>query len=221
MTMLVVDDVDLIKDVFVDFFHDSPHKVLTASSGEEALEVARDEHPDIIFMDLNLSGMDGRSVTEKIREDETLSATPVIVMTGEILEEKDFRPLFDGFLQKPFRFEILLDIISEYSQEDGEKTAQGGKEDSGEEGSEHSFCKSVQAAWNEELDHLHRQAARSGSLADAAALGAAVGKEGEARKDPILIAFGGDLLQFASEPNIMGVDRLLAQFSRAVNRKDV
>jgi len=221
LTMLVVDDVDLIKDVFTDFFQDGPHKVLTANTGEEALVLARDEHPDIIFMDLNLSGMDGRSVTEKIRAEEALSAIPVIVMTGEILEEEDYKPLFDGFLQKPFRLEHLMDVIGQYSSMDAEKSPQADLDGSDYEGAEHAFFKSVQAAWNDELDHLLRQAVRSGSLADAAALGAAVGKEGEARKDTVLITFGGDLLKFAAEPNIMGVDRLLAQFSRVVNRKDV
>jgi len=83
-----------------------------------------------------------------------------------------------------------------------------------------TIATSVQAVWNEELDQLFRQAVRSGSLTDAAALGAAVGKAGEMNKDGLLRTFGGDLLQFAAEPNIMGVDRMLAKLSRIVNRKN-
>ncbi len=221
MTLLVVDDVDLIKDVFIDFFQDGPHKVVTAETGEEALELARREHPDIIFMDLNLSGTDGRAVTEKIREDEELAAIPVIVMTGEVLEEEDYRPLFNGFLQKPFRLDLLMEVVGEYATPGIAPGDGGTAEGDAQKIDETHFSGSVQAAWNDELDQLLRQAVRSGSLADAAALGAAVGKEGEAMKDGLLITLGGDLLTFAAEPNIMGVDRLLAKLSRAVNRKDV
>ena len=81
-------------------------------------------------MDLNLNGMDGRCVTGKIREDGSLSAIPVIVMTGEILEEKDYRPLFDGFLQKPFRLDLLMELVGQYGSADTEKTAQAGPDDS-------------------------------------------------------------------------------------------
>lgn len=221
MTLLVVDDVDLIKDVFIDFFLGSPHKVVTANTGEEALELVRSEQPDIVFMDLNLSGMDGRTVTRQIREDKALSTIPVVVMTGEILDEEDYRPLFDGFLQKPFRLEQLLDLIDQYARKDTYNIVPGGKESGDQEFDDAHLAGSVQAAWNEELDQLLRQAARSGSLTDAAALGAAVGKQGETLKDALLVNLGGDLLQFAAEPNIMGVDRLLAKLSRVVNRKGV
>ena len=222
MTLLVVDDVDLIKDVFIDFFQESPHKVITANTGEEALEKAAQEHPDLIFMDLNLSGMDGRMVTERIRKDDSLKAIPVIVMTGEILEEEDYQPLFDGFLQKPFRLDLLNALIQEYATH---KTLlmeqQGFSAEPDEAALEVTLGQSVQAVWNEELDQLLRQAVRSGSLSDAAALGAAVGKAGEENKDGLLRTFGGDLLRFSAEPNIMGVDRMLAKLSRFVNRKDV
>ncbi|MDD2467593.1 MAG: ATP-binding protein [Desulfobulbus sp.] len=221
LTLLVVDDVDLIKDVFIDFFQGSPHKVVTANTGEEALGLARSVQPDIIFMDLNLSGMDGRTVTEKIREEKELSNIPVVVMTGEILEEEDYRPLFDDFLQKPFRLELLMEVIDKYGKQSSVNTGHGGRDGGDQEGDDAHFSSSVQAAWDDELDQLLRQAVRSGSLSDAAALGAAIGKEGEGRKDGLLMSLGGDLLQFAAEPNIMGVDRLLAKLSRVVNRKDV
>ena len=110
--ILVVDDVDLIKEVFVDFFQDSPFRILTANSGEEALRLAAEELPDIIFMDLNLIGMGGRQVTETLRRQPDTAAIPVVVMTGEMLDEIEFRPLFDDFLQKPFRLEALKEIVS-------------------------------------------------------------------------------------------------------------
>ena len=53
------------------------------------------------------------------------------------------------------------------------------------------------------------------------ALGAAIGRLGEECRDEVLISVGGDLLQFAAEPNIMGVDRLLAKLVRVVKQDDL
>jgi CheY-like chemotaxis protein len=216
---LVVDDVDLIKDVFVDFFQSSPHKIVTANTGEEALVLARSERPDLIFMDLNLSGSDGRTITRQIRQDPQLAATPVVVMTGEILDEEDYRPLFDGFLQKPFRLDSLKELISRYVRSLPPQAEQARRGDRGQESDDSDLTNSILRAWNDELEQLLCQAIRSGSLTDAADLGAALSKHGKSLQDSVLMSLGEDLLQFTAEPDIMGVDRQLALMSRALDRK--
>lgn len=219
LTILVVDDVDLIKDVFVDFFHDSPYRVLTANNGDEAMSLALVEHPDLIFMDLNLSGTDGRSITEQLRQNPETSAIPVVVMTGEMLEEEDYKPLFDDFLQKPFRLEVLKEIVARYAKVASISEPQPpDADDLADE--EHALSACVARVWNEDLEQLRCQAVRSGSLTDAASLGAAIGQHGKIEQQPVLTALGRDLFLFANEPNILGVDRLLAKLSRAVNRKN-
>ncbi|WP_306546394.1 ATP-binding protein [Desulfobulbus sp.] len=219
LTILVVDDVDLIKDVFVDFFQDSPYRVLTANNGDEAMSLALVEHPDLIFMDLNLSGTNGRSITEQLRQNPETSAIPVVVMTGEMLEEEDYKPLFDDFLQKPFRLEVLKEIVARYAKVASVSEPQPPDgDDLADE--EHALSACVAGVWNEDLEQLRCQAVRSGSLTDAASLGAAIGQHGKTEQQPVLTALGRDLFLFANEPNILGVDRLLAKLSRAVNRKN-
>lgn len=220
LTILVVDDVDLIKDVFVDFFHGGPHRVVTANSGQEALNLARSERPDIIFMDLNLSDTDGRSVTGQIRQDPQLAATFVVVMTGEILEEPDYRPLFDDFLQKPFRLDTLRELIGRYACCEAGQEKHAGEKDQDQAVHDIDLVKSVQDGWSPELDQLLHQAIRSGSLSDATELGVALGRQGRARQDGILTTLGDDLLRFTTEPDIMGVDRQLALLARVMNRKE-
>jgi len=217
--LLVVDDVDLIKDVFIDYFQDSPYKVFTANNGEEALSIAIVEHPDIIFMDLNLSGTDGRKVTEQLRQMAETVSIPVVVMTGEMLEEEDFRPLFDDFLQKPFRLDALKGIVARYARPSSRQELQPAVLASGDE-DEHLLTSQVAAAWNMELDLLRQQAAFSGSLTDAASLGVAMQLRGEAERQPVLTKLGEELLLHAHEPNILGVDRVLAKLSRIAHRKE-
>lgn len=216
-TILVVDDVDLIKDVFIDFFQDSPYNVVTATNGEEALALARSEHPGMIFMDLNLNGMDGRSITEQLRQHAQTSAVPIVVMTGEMLEEDEYKPLFDDFLQKPFRLDALKEIVARYAQP-GER-ADASLETDSHDADEQAFLASMTEQWSDDLERLRHQAVRSGSLVDAATLGEALQRQGETARQPMLIALGRDLQQFANEPNILGVDRLLAKLSRIVNGK--
>jgi len=194
-------------------------KVLTADNGEEALTLARTEHPDIIFMDLNLTGTDGRNVTEELRRNPDTAAIPVVVMTGEMLEEGDYRPLFDGFLQKPFRLEELREIVARsipLAPRQAEPSAMG---DGGDE-EEHHLLRQIAEAWNNDLELLRQQAVFSGSLTDAAALGIAMQRRGVEEKQPILTELGEELLLYAQEPDILGVDRLLAQFSRITNRNE-
>ncbi len=215
--LLVVDDIDLIKDVFIDFFQDSPIQVLTANTGEEALLIAAQERPGIIFMDLNLVGMDGRTVTEQLRKQAETATIPVVVMTGEILEEADYKPLFDDFLQKPFRLDALKEIITRYvqSRPDTLQTTAG---DIAQE-EDQAFFISMETVWTEELEGLRQQATRSGSLSDAASLSLAMQQIGKTVHQSLLVELGGELMQYTAEPNILGVDRLLAKLSRFANRK--
>lgn len=216
--LLIVDDVDLIKDVFVDFFQNSTCKVLTANNGEEALAIAVKEKPGIIFMDLNMIGMDGRTVTEHLRKQPETAAIPVVVMTGEILEEADYRPLFDDFLQKPFRLEALREMVARYIPFDQADAEQPPFIDN-MLSEEQDFLDGIAGVWTEKLEMLRCQAVRSGSLADAVSLGAAMLQAGGKAKESLLSELGGELVQYAAEPNILGVDRLLAKLARIADRK--
>lgn len=211
--LLVVDDVDLIKDVFLDFFQDTPYTVLTAKNGKEALDLAKAEHPDLIFMDLNLRGSDGRSITRQLREDPETATIPVVVMTGEMLEEADYLPLFNGFLQKPFRLDALREIVNSYINVRPERAGISDESDEDDKNGASSFPQIV-ALWTDRLEDLRRQAVCSGSLADAATLGTTMLQEGKTQQQPVLSSLGEELLVYAQEPNILGVDRLLAHLNR-------
>lgn len=84
--------------------------VVEASDGEEALRAARRERPSLIILDVMMPGMSGWEVCRAIREDEALSNTGVIMLTGigERLNEMT-SPLYgaDDYLDKPFDFEEL------------------------------------------------------------------------------------------------------------------
>jgi len=218
--LLVVDDVDLIKDFFFDLFQDSPYQVFTANSNTEAMTIARNERPDLIFMDLNLNGSDGRKVTKQLREHPDTASIPVVVMTGYILEEADYRPLFDDFLQKPFRLEKLQEVVDRYAPILSAVMEQPTHAAGGENEESETVALLDSTAWNDELESLLLQAVFSGSLTDAAALGSCMRQRGLAERQSVMTRVGDELLQHAQEPNILGVERLLTRLYQMAGRSE-
>jgi len=78
--------------------------IIEASTGEEALQKARDEQPDLIIMDLQLAGMDGFTATRILKSDAATRRIPVIAMTAYAMSGDRERALeagCDGYITKP------------------------------------------------------------------------------------------------------------------------
>ena len=83
--------------------------VETASSGEAALELARDHSPDLIILDIMMPGMDGLDVLRRIRSADT--TLPVMMLTAKDAPADQIQALelgADDYVVKPFTFEVLL-----------------------------------------------------------------------------------------------------------------
>jgi DNA-binding response OmpR family regulator len=81
------------------------YEVVGASDGEQALELARERHPNIALLDVHGPKIDGYEVIRQMRQDESLRNTPVIVLSASV-KEKDISASFgagaDDHLKKPF-----------------------------------------------------------------------------------------------------------------------
>ncbi len=85
--VLLVDDVHLILELEKAFLKGLPVDILIAKNGLEALEVVKNEHPDLIYMDLNMPVMDGLTCCRALKGDPATSAIPVIMVTTEGREQ--------------------------------------------------------------------------------------------------------------------------------------
>lgn len=107
-TILVVDDEEGILEVSEEYFERKGYNVYTARNGVEALEILKNIKVGCCFTDINMPGMDGLELAERIREiDNTL---PVIVMTGYPSLDNTIRTLKNGvvdFLVKPVNLEQM------------------------------------------------------------------------------------------------------------------
>lgn len=110
--VLVVDDDPVLLRMVQTFLSssDDPYEVLLANSGEEALELARAEIPDLVLLDLMMPGMDGIEVCVKLRESRSTYLIPVIMLTASALHDHRLEALrtgVDDYLSKPFDPEEL------------------------------------------------------------------------------------------------------------------
>ncbi len=91
------------------------YTLLKATDGEEALDMATRERPDLIIMDLRLPKMNGLEVTRKLRENPTFSHTPVIGVTAYAMKgdrEKVLESGCDAYLSKPINTRELPEVVA-------------------------------------------------------------------------------------------------------------
>jgi signal transduction histidine kinase/DNA-binding LacI/PurR family transcriptional regulator/AraC-like DNA-binding protein len=97
-TILIVDDDAQTVEMHARMVqsHSSAHRILTARQGRAALEVLQHERADLVLLDLMMPELDGFGVLEAMRSDPALRDVPVIVVTGQVLSEKDMAQLNRG-----------------------------------------------------------------------------------------------------------------------------
>jgi len=91
------------------------YRVIEAQDGEQGVELAQREAPDIILMDLTLPGIDGLEAAKQIRDDDRLGRIPIVAVTAH--QEKDFRlgaqaSGFDAYVTKPIDFDWLSELLA-------------------------------------------------------------------------------------------------------------
>ncbi len=102
--ILVVEDNPTNLKLVRDVLQFSGYVVIEATSGEDGVRLAHQEHPDLILMDLQLPGIDGTEALRQIRAADEGGVVPVIAVTAFAMNEDRDRAYaagFNGYLRKP------------------------------------------------------------------------------------------------------------------------
>jgi len=114
--ILVVDDeVELVKAIQIRL-EQADYEVIVAYDGQEALEKARKEKPDLIVLDLMLPKIDGYKVCRMLKFDDKYKQIPIIMLTArgqESDQETGYETGADAYMIKPFQHEVVLAKIKE------------------------------------------------------------------------------------------------------------
>jgi two-component system, cell cycle response regulator DivK len=113
--VLVVEDNAANMSLAVFLLQSAGYTVLSATSAEAGLTLARDEQPDLILMDIQLPGMDGLEATAMLKRDEATRAIPVIALTALAMkgdEERIRAAGCDDYIAKPMRYRRFLATIA-------------------------------------------------------------------------------------------------------------
>ena len=109
--ILTVDDSKMVRMIVTKTFQPLGCEIYEAGNGTDALATAEAILPDLIFLDITMADMNGLVVLEKLRQIESLKATPVIMLTAESgnnsIERAD-RLKVAGYVSKPFKGDQLL-----------------------------------------------------------------------------------------------------------------
>ncbi|MCW5198664.1 response regulator, partial [Desulfobulbus sp. F3] len=213
--LLVIDDMPEMSHLVRIYFANSPIRVLEATGPSDGFALALAEQPDLILMDLDLAGADGRDLARRLKEEECAAQIPIIAMTGFMLDKEGLQPLFDDFLAKPFHLQELQRMVARYIQV-------------GKGGTDRSLCSPskaapdlglIKAVWNNEIEAAYLQAEMSGNLDDALALGQKLEDSGQRTGMVELAAMGREMKQFAQDLDVRGVEQVLAALRKVAQEE--
>ena len=114
--ILIVEDNDKNRKLVRDVLQVKGYRVAEAETGEEGVRLARELHPDLILMDIQLPGIDGIRAFRQIRDDPATATIPAIAVTASAMTQ-DRKTImaagFEGYQSKPLNVKAFLEAVRE------------------------------------------------------------------------------------------------------------
>ncbi len=112
--LLIADDEEGVRSLVRMTLNVDSYEILEARDGNEALEVARRERPDIVLLDVMMPGQSGVEVCRALKADRATAATSIILLTAKAQEsevERGFAMGVDDYIVKPFSPREMLSRV--------------------------------------------------------------------------------------------------------------
>ena len=114
---MVVEDYDDTRLLLKIGLEQLGYSVLEASNGQEAVDIAGREHPDLILMDLDLPILDGIAATQRIRQHADLESVPIVAVTAYPMSYTHVKAFARGcneYMSKPIDMTELANLVNRY-----------------------------------------------------------------------------------------------------------
>ena len=112
--VLLVEDNELNRDMLSRRLQRAAYEVSTAGDGEQALQMIRQQRPDVVLLDMSLPVKDGWTTCREIRQEASIANTPIIALTAHVMgadRDKALAAGCDDYATKPIDFPQLLEKI--------------------------------------------------------------------------------------------------------------
>jgi two-component system cell cycle response regulator DivK len=129
--ILVVDDNQDSRELVVKVLKNKGYEMIEAADGEEALEKAVSERPDLILMDIAIPKIDGYEVTKRLKSLEEFKGTPIVALTAHAMmgdREKALEAGCEGYISKPINIRELPEQVRSFLRGRWESIYGGEKE---------------------------------------------------------------------------------------------
>jgi two-component system cell cycle response regulator DivK len=116
-TILIVEDNELNMKLFNDILQANGYETAQALDGREAIVLAREHHPDLILMDIQLPDISGLEVTKLMKADDDLKDIPIIAVTAFAMKGDDKKIRdggCEGYITKPVSIPKFLETINTF-----------------------------------------------------------------------------------------------------------
>jgi len=116
-TIMIVEDYDDTRYLLKRLLESKGYRVLEAVNGQEAVEIAQTEHPDLILMDLDLPILDGIEATQHLRQQSATKSVPIVAVTAYPMSYTHVKAFAKGcneYLSKPIDFDELDKLLTRY-----------------------------------------------------------------------------------------------------------
>lgn len=117
-TILIVEDNDLNMKLFNDLLQAHGYETVQTMDGRDVLQLARENRPDLIIMDIQLPEISGLEVTRMLKADDELKDIPVLAVTAFAMkgdEEKIREGGCEGYIAKPISVPTFLETVAKLS----------------------------------------------------------------------------------------------------------
>jgi CheY-like chemotaxis protein len=114
--ILVVEDNEKNRKLVRDVLVVKGYRLLETETGEDGLRLAREQHPALILMDIQLPGIDGIETLRRLRADPATAAIPVVAVTASAMTQDRQKIMvagFDGYQAKPISIRPFLALVRE------------------------------------------------------------------------------------------------------------
>ena len=115
--ILIVEDNEDNRELAVKVLRNKGFETVTAIDGEEAIEKAVSEKPDLILLDISLPKLDGYEVAKRLKNMEEFKETPIVAFTAHAMKgdrEKVIAAGFEGYISKPINIREFPDQVKLY-----------------------------------------------------------------------------------------------------------